>query len=1017
MESNPIIGKARIYNKKQQLIDLGTFLFFTLGASLISITGALFLFKSPIYGLIGILPLLFYRGRSFIERVRILDRKINFKGELVGSLQFSLLPQSNKEGYSRELIEGFIKSVTDRFINIDINKYLSFENLNRSILFFLLTIILFLLYPAFFPERFYFSLNRRIEYKLLPRAMAIPKGKEIDLELHIFNPYLPRAVELIRVEEGITKREKIPLVNGIAHKRVIVERPFLFYFRFLNWTSEKIKLQVIEPLSLKYLEFHLKYPPYTHLKEESKTTRQIVAPVGTEVSVKGIASQTLSRVLFEYGTPVELQCQDNEFTGRFTVKTSENAILYLKGETELKEVVTIYAVGDLAPIVEIFYPGYNINLPPDMKLTLGIKCSDDYGVARVVLNYYWKENKKVNLRFNKGSIEDTIFFDWDLSTLGLLPGDEVSYYVEVTDNAGQISRSKRYYIYFPTMEQIYQEVRGREAQLQSDLNSLQELYKENMGEIRRIEEKIKRERELSYLDKERLKEVIGREEKVLAKISEWQKELERTIERLKEGIVLDQKSIARLQEITRILQEIAPDELRQALQNLKLELDKRPEEVRKALENLKELQEEFARALERTLEILKRYQQEERLKELAQKAKELAEEAARLNEGYQSAEGVKDAWDSLARRIDSLAREIGELAGDLEMEEEISSALNERAKEAREIARISPDNLSKAERDLDKLASDLQQLYESLTKGRSANLRKNMMETLNHLIEISRMEEDLLNMDNLDIDLQAEIKDATKAVAESLYAQQVKSLYVTPPMGKRLAKAIKEMEQAQMDASLGTAYKDNIREAMRQLNLASVEILESLKKAMEAGGSSTGMDQFLKGLSQITQGQSALNQSMLGIFPIPVGGLTREQMAQISRLAGRQRELREAIEALKDSPGAGKYQELLDEIGREMQEIEEALYQYKLDRKLIERQQLIISRLLDAEKSIRQEDWTRERKSRPGKDIIRPSPPILPQELGRDELNDLIQRALREQYPKEYEIYIREYFKRILQER
>ncbi|MEO0142444.1 MAG: hypothetical protein ABIL70_00950 [candidate division WOR-3 bacterium] len=1016
MESNPLIDKIRIYNKKQRLIDLGTSLFFTLGIFIIAITVALFLLKSPIYGLIGILSLLFYRPRTFIERVRMLDRKINFKGELVGSLQFCLSPKSNKEGYSRELIEGFIKSVADKFSSIDINKYLTFEKFNRSILFFLLTVILFLSYPAFFPKRFYFSLNRKIEYQLLPRTMAVPKGIEIDLKLHIFNLYLPRAVELISEEGGVTKREKIFLTDGIARKKVTVEKSLTFYFRIFERKTEKIKLQVIEPLVLRHLEFHLKYPAYTHLKEEIKTTRDIVAPVGTEVLVKGIASQNLSRGLFEYGDTTELDCQDNEFTGRFTIKSSGNALLYLKAQTELKEVITIYSVSNLAPIVEIFYPGYNIYLPQDMKLTLGIKCSDDYGLEKAVLNYYLKENKKINLRINRGSIEDTIFFDWNLSSLGLLPGDEVSYYVEVTDNSGQTSRSKFYHIYFPTMEQIYEEVSGKEAQLQSDLNSLQELYKENVGEIKRMEEKIKKEKELSYLDKERLKEVIGKEEQILKKISEWQEELEKTLERLKEGIVLDQKSIERLQEITRILQEIAPEELRQALQDLKLELDKKPEEVRRALENLKELQEEFTRALERTLEILKRYQQEERLRELAEKAKELAEKSERLNERYQQGEEIKCACDTLAENIDSLAHQIEKLSQELE-EVEIASALSEKATEAREMAPINPDNLSKTESDLNKLAADLQQLYESLTKGRTANLRKNMMEVLNRLIEISKIEEEILNSEKLDIDLQSALTGSTKAVAESLYAQQVKSLYVTPQMGKRLARAIKEMEQAQRDASLGMDHKDNIREAMRQLNLASIEILESLKKAMESGGSSTGMDQFLKSLSEITQGQMAMNQSMLGIFPIPVSGLSKEQMAQISRLAGRQRELREAIEALKDSPGAGKYQELLEEISREMQDIEEALYQYKLDRKLIERQQLLISRLLDAEKSIRQEDWTKERKSRPGKDVIRPSPPPLPQELGRDELNELIQRALREPYPQEYEIYIREYFRRILQER
>uniref|UniRef100_A0A7C4TH33 DUF4175 family protein n=1 Tax=candidate division WOR-3 bacterium TaxID=2052148 RepID=A0A7C4TH33_UNCW3 len=1008
-----MIERLKSYSYKQSLIDLLALLFFTSGTIIIAITISLFLLKSPFYGLIGIFPVFFYRQKRFIDKMRILDRRINFQGELVSGIQLSSIEKEHKENYSVDLISAFVSNVFKKLNGIDLNRYLSYENLNRSIIFFLITVALFLSYPAFFPQRFWFSLNHRIDFQVEPRSKSLIKGTEIKLKLSLFSPYLPKSVLLILQEEGNSRIEKVKVQNGIAEKKIILEKPLSFYFKFFMTETEVVKLQILEPLFLKHLEFHLKYPEYTGLKEETQFTRQIVAPAKTEVFIKGLASQILNLAILEYQDTTELNLQGNEFSGRFTIQSSDNAFLYLKGTTELKEPITIYAVPDLPPIVEIFYPNYNINLPNDMNLTLGIKCSDDYGISAVSLCYEFKETKRIVLKINCG-IEDTIYYDWNLTNLKMLPGEEISYYVEAKDNAGQISRSKSYYIYFPTMEQIYEEVAGKETQVQSDLNALQEIYKDNIEEVKRIEEKLKKERELSPLDRERLKEVIGKEEQVLKKISEWERELQQTIEKLKEGIVLDQKSLERLQEIMKILKEIAPDELRQALENLKLELNKSPEEIREALKNLKELQEEFARALERTLEILKRYQEEEKLRELAERARELADEAKEINEDKMAKEGKRD---SLTEEIDHLAQEIERLAEEQGLEQNIATSLKEIAQNAKEASASAQKDLSQTEMNLEKIAQDLQKLYESLTKSRHANLRKNLLETLNRLIEISKLEEEMVKKEKFDADLQSELINATKETAESLYAQQVKSLYVTPQMGKRLAKAIKEMENGMVNEIQGRAGRNNLREAMRQLNLASLEILESLKKASETAGSSTGMDQFLKSLSEITQGQSSLNQSMFSIFPIPVSGLTKEQMSQISRLAGKQRELRQALEALKETPGAGKYQELLDELGKEMKEIEEALYQYKLDRKLIERQQMIISRLLDAERSIRQEDWTKERKSRPGKDIIRPSPAQLPQELGRDELREIIQRALREPYPKEYEIYIREYFKRLLEVR
>ncbi|GAH77867.1 unnamed protein product, partial [marine sediment metagenome] len=232
-----------------------------------------------------------------------------------------------------------------------------------------------------------------------------------------------------------------------------------------------------------------------------------------------------------------------------------------------------------------------------------------------------KEENTKNLALKKGVIEDTIYFKWDLSDLGMLPGDEISYFAEITDNAGNINKSKTYYIYFPTMEEIYEEISKKENLVQKDLKDLQIEHSDELKEIERIHQKLMKERELVWADQEKLREAITKEKEILNKIDEWQTELERTIEKLNQGIILDQESIERLQEISKILQEIAPDELKEALENLQLALDKTPRDLQMALDKLKQSQKDLAKALERTLEILKRYQQEEKLKELAQMAK------------------------------------------------------------------------------------------------------------------------------------------------------------------------------------------------------------------------------------------------------------------------------------------------------------------------------------------------------------------------------------------------------------
>lgn len=781
--------------------------------------------------------------------------------------------------------------------------------------------------------------------------------------------------------------------------------------------TEEYSIGVIEPIYIKELSFIINYPEYTQLHDEIKTGRELVVPAGTIVEIKGRASQALNQAKLLFNDTIHLVCDKEIFSGRFKITTSGVANLTISGESSHTEQITIYAIPNLPPLVEIFYPGYNINMPPDMKIMLGIKCSDDYGLNRVNLNYQFKESVVIDMKVKRGSADDTIFYEWGLKDLRMLPGDRVSYFVEAQDNAGYKTKSKTYFIYFPTMEQIYEETKGKEELVQKEIKEIENLHQEGMKETSRLEEKLRRERELSWLDTERLKEMIKKEENVIKKIEEWQSELKNTIEKLKSGIVLDQKSIERLQEITKILQEIAPEELKRALENIKAAFNKNPEELKKAIDELKEAQEELAKALERTLELLKRYQEEEKLKELAEKAMELGERAEDLKnlESLKGMEGIEKSLDSLYQAIDSLAREIEKLAQSEGLEPNISQQLQEKAKLAKSMSQGVDKNIEDLKKGLNKLSADLQRLYEELTKGRTANLRRNLLGTLNNLIELSKLEEELLGLEKMDIDKQTQIANATKEIAESLYAQQVKSIYIGPEIGKRLSRALKEMNLASLNyASTG---KRHIREAMHQLNLASLSILQSLKKSAEGTGSSTGMDEFLKNLSSLAQNQIGLGQSIFNLFPIPAGGLTSEQIAQIQRLAGKQRALREALESLKNSPEAGQFQDLLDNLAQEMKEAEEALYQYKIDRELIERQQLIISRLLDAERSIRHEDWTKERKSRPGAEIKHPSPPPLPEVLSYDQLMEIIQRALKQPHPEEYELYIREYFRKLLEEK
>jgi hypothetical protein len=1014
-----IINKIKKFIYEQRLIDFSAYFIFTLATVIISITSALLLLKSPLYGVVGFIPLLFYRPLPLTAGAKQLEQHIGLQGEIVNSIQLSSMDKDRKERYSQELIRAYVDETAEKLKAIDFRKYCNHKPLYRSIRVLLIAVAICFIYPVTMPARFWYALHPKLEYSVEPHSGHYLKGTSVDLSLNLYGVYVPIQTTIVITHDNEVVKENIAVDDGYAKKKIELIEPISFHFEFFGEKTDERTLMTIEPIYIEHLSFSLEYPPHTKLPPETKTGRQLVAPYGTSVTLTGKASAPLAYAWFELNDTVNLTCSEKEFSGTFVMRESGTAYLHLTSYNELTEKIHMYTVPDLAPLVDIFSPGHNIQLPYDMKVNIGIRCSDDYGLKNALFHTLFKKEKIKTLPLEKGAVEDTLSFLWDLADMDLLPGDDISYFVEIADNAGNVTKSTTFHIYFPTVEEMYQQVSKEENMIHEGLKDVQSEHNEKIEEVKRLQQKLMKERELSWIDIEKLKEVITKEENILEKVEDWQQELEKTIEKLNDGIVLDQESIERLQQITAILEEIASEELKQALENFKAALEEKPEDIRRALENLTNAQEELAKALKRTLEILKRYRQEEKLRELAETAQKLADKAEELKELEK--EGEQEEFDkeieNLDEAINKLAQALEDLAASENLEQEIKETLENLARQAGEMSTEPSPSAEGKQRGLNLMAAELARLYETLTKGRAAHLQKKMLEILNQLIELSKIQEQLYHGDfGPDATLQDQLINVTKTVAESLYTQQTKSYYITPHMSKNLARAIKEMEKTRQRYEQQHMSPQTAQEAMKLINVVCLEMLQKMKEAAEGAGSSTGMDKLLRGLSHISQGQLSLNQSMMSLFPLPLSGLTPAQIGQIQRLAGKQRDLREALESLRAEAGVGQQQEALENVVNEMKKTEEELYQYKLDRELLKRQQLIISRLLDAQRSLRKEDFAKKRESKPGEDFLgREQPPPLPGNLGEDQLRALIQEALRESYPEEYEVYIREYFKALLE--
>jgi hypothetical protein len=146
--------------------------------------------------------------------------------------------------------------------------------------------------------------------------------------------------------------------------------------------------------------------------------------------------------------------------------------------------------------------------------------------------------------------------------------------------------------------------------------------------------------------------------------------------------------------------------------------------------------------------------------------------------------------------------------------------------------------------------------------------------------------------------------------------------------------------------------------------------------------------------------------------------LRQEQQAQIDRLAGQQRSLQEIAKEIQKSLEDNPDQALgrLDRTIDDMEAVVESLEQGSLDDDLVNKEQRILSRLLDAQRSIHTRDYEKKRESVTAEDVFSKSLGAGSREAMSETLREEIRRAMQLKAPGEFEDLIKLYFRALAEE-
>ncbi len=843
-------------------------------------------------------------------------------------------------------------------------------------------------------------------------------------------------------------------------------------------TSKPYLIEVKIPPVISELQAEIQAPAYTALPRQfpEKNVGDIFAYPGSRINWRISSSKTLqsARLVLSDSSALPVRVRENRIQAEFIPKQSISYFFELTDKEGIKNRkpirYSITMLQDLYPTVEVLSPGEDIEIPNDVALNLEIEANDDFGFSVMQLHYQIISSvegvgdsswQMVRIPFDRKARKYVITnYMWDFSQLPLGYGDMIRYYVSVSDNdrisGPKLGKSPYYTISFPSLEKMFSEFSQKQEEKIDETGEITRQSEELRKELEKINRELKREKQLDWQRRKEIEAVAEKQKQIQERLEKIRKEMEEAINQMQENQMLSPEVLEKYRQLQEMFRELASPELLAALEKLQKALENmNKQQVQKALSQLKFNQERFKENLERTLELFKKVQMEQELDRLVKTAEKLAAEQEKLTEQLKNNNLTSEERSGLEQKQEQQKQSLEQLQKSMEMlsrdemfasRPETQQSLEKSSEfiEERRLTRRMQDtrnqmgqgNTSKASETSQGVQQDLQEMSEQLKKARQQMLEqeKNMLmakmqRTTRNLLNLSQGEEKLMKLSGKLSGFSDQFRELanrqnrlnenmSRAISELIDISK-ETFFISPEISKALGTAQHNMRKSVENLADRNqqAAGQNQKKAMAALNRAVMEMQNSMQM-MQQSGSALGFEQFLQRMQQMAGQQGQLNQESLNFMQGKgnQGGLTSEQQAQLRRMAAQQNAIRKSLEQLHNEAGnrsdvLGRLENMADEMEKVVKDLE----MLKIDRKTIERQQKILSRMLDAQKSVRERKFSKKRKAEVGRFYTRKSPKENQETVDKRKqaLTKEMLRALREGYSPDYEKLIERYYREL----
>ena len=860
--------------------------------------------------------------------------------------------------------------------------------------------------------------------------LKVAQNEDFLLEVKVKGDVLPEEV-FIEIGDGRFKlQKKDKLHYSYLFKNVNQNVDFMLSTEEVN--SSKFLLEALPKATIAGLSIKLYYPAYLHKPNETvKNTGDLFIPEGTKVEWIIDAKNTEQLLLKVQDSVYKTSLLGSVYSLRKTIFNSAHYSLLASNSKLTQPNVANYFINvqkDAFP--EIGVENTVDSTQVNLLLARG-EIADDYGVSKLTFNYRKTDGKSLkeadfkskNMGVNPSALQQNFNYFLDVKDIDLKNGESLEYFFEVWDNDGvnghKSVKTKMESFRLPGEHEIQENMEKAQNSVANRLKDAAAEADKMQKEYEQIRKELLPKKNLDWADKKKLKDFLKKQNDFANKVEDLKKQNQALNEQKEDVLQPTEELLKKQDQLQDLMDKLLPQELKEQYKELEKLLDEMSKEkTEDLLEKINLNNKELEKDLDRTLELFKQMEFEEKLENTIKNLEKLAKEEKELSEKTKAAsrkdqEDLKKKQDEFNKRFDALKMDMEDLKeknSKMEFPREFKDLEQQKNDAQKEINKASENleqkqNKSAAENQknaAEKMEEMAQQMAEMKKKEEEKNQAEDMnalRQILENLLYLSFEQEKLMNQfkqttvkDPNYVQLvkrQDELKSDAKIIEDSLFALSKRQVQLKSVANKEIGAINQNLKESIQFLGERQTHLANEKQryVMTSVNNLALMLDESLQQMQQqAAQKKFGNEKCNKPgsgppeISDLKKLQEQLNKQLKEMKDgEDEGGKSGNKGSngesgdkkKLAKMAAQQAAIRQYMQEMGkqwDKEGKGMSGGGMDKLNELMKNTEKDIVNNKVSTETMQRQKEILTRLLEAEKAIKEREYDKERKANEGKD-------------------------------------------------